>query len=271
MKKLIVLLCLLLCLVGCGKPPVNTDSEKLIVSCTLDPHSKVLEFAKPILKEKYGIDLEIVVLDDYYIFNKALDASEVDANYFQHVPFFNMEVEDNGYDIENVLGVHIEPFGFYSKSITSIDQLPDKAKIVISNSVSDHGRILKILEGYNLIKIKDGVDTLKATLEDIVDNPKGLVFEEIKPELLNTAYDNNEGDLVAINGNYALQNGLSPAKDAVLLEKGTADNPYVNIIAIKRGTGNLDKIKALIEVMGSDEVKNFIKNTWSDGSVIASE
>ena len=270
MKKLVIVLCLLLAVVGCGgtKP---TNDKTLKVSCTLDPHSKVLEFVKPILKEKYDIDLQIIVLDDYYIFNKALDAGEVDANYFQHVPFFNDEIAANSYKIENAIGVHIEPFGFYSKSVKSIDELKDGATIVISNSVSDNGRILKILESYGLITLTPGVDPLKVTFADIVDNPKDLQFSEIKPELLITAFENNEGDLVAINGNYALQGGLSPVKDAVMLEKATADNPYVNIVAIKAGTGDAAKIKAFIEVMGSKEVKDFIRSTWSDGAVIPAE
>ena len=270
MKKLIIALLVVLTLVGCGTSR-PTDENKLVVSCTLDPHSRVLEFVKPILKEKYGIELEIIVLDDYYIFNKALDAGEVDANYFQHVPFFKSEVAANGYDIENALGVHIEPFGFYSTTIKDIKDLPDGAEIVISNAVADHGRLLKILENNGVLTLKAGVDTLEATLADIAANPKNLVFKEIKPELLISAYESKEGDLVAINGNYALQGGLSPAKDAVILETGGADNPYVNIIAIKTGTGDKAKIKALLEVMASQEVKDFIKSTWSDGSVIAAE
>ena len=270
MKKLIIAVLVVLSLVGCGtsKP---ADENTLVVSCTLDPHSRVLEFIKPVLKDKYDIDLEIIVLDDYYIFNKALDAGEVDANYFQHVPFFRSEVEANGYDIENVLGVHIEPFGFYSTTISDIADLPDGGEIVVSNAVSDHGRLLKILENNGVLTLKAGVDTLEATLADIASNPKNLVFKEIKPELLISAYDNKEGDLVAINGNYALQGGLSPAKDAVILETGGVDNPYVNIIAIKSGTGDQAKIKALLEVMASQEVKDFINQTWSDGSVIAAE
>lgn len=267
MKKIIVALTVvLLLLTGCAKPAPKT--EKLLVSATLDPHSKILEFVKPILLEKYNIELEIQVLDDYYIFNKALDAGEVDANYFQHVPFFNSQIAENGYKISNVAGIHIEPFGFYSTKIKSLAELPDGATIVISNVVSDNGRILKILEANGLIKLKDGVDAISATMNDIVENPKNLKFSEIKPELLTTAYNQGEGDLVAINGNYALQAGLQPTKDAVMLEEGTADNPFVNILAVKQGNENDSRIKALIEVLKSEEVKQFILDTYADGSVI---
>ena len=245
--------------------------EVLKVAATLDPHSKILEFAKPILLEKYNIDLEITVLDDYYVFNKSLNDGEIDANYFQHVPFFDQEVKENGYKISNVGGVHIEPFGFYSKTVKSVDDIPDGATIVISNSVSDHGRILSILAKANLITLKDGVDAISATIEDITANPKNLKFTEVKPELLTTAYENGEGDLVAINGNYAIQAGLSPAKDAVILETADSTNPYVNIVACQAGHENDYKIKSLVEVLQSDEVKQFIKDTWADGSVIPYE
>ncbi len=271
MKKLVIALCVLLLLVGCGGKEKPTDDKKLIVSCTLDPHSKILEFVKPILKEKYGISLEIVILDDYFVFNKALDVGEVDANYFQHVPFFRSEVANNGYKIENAIGIHIEPFGFYSKTVKSLADIKDGATIIISDAAADFARILKILESYGLITLKPGLDPLEVTFADIVTNPKNLKFKEIKNDLLVTAYENGEGDIVAINGNKALEAGLSPTKDAVMVEKATSDNPYVNIVAIKAGTADLAKIKALIEVMGSQEVKDFIIKTWTDGSVIPAE
>ena len=201
MKKLFTLLLACLLFVGCSSNSTSEENTttstqgttdeptKLVVSATLDPHSQILEFAKPILLEEYNIDLEIEVLDDYYIFNKALDSGEVDANYFQHLPFFNDEVEANGYDIVNAGGIHIEPFGFYSQTVSSVDEVADGATVIISNSVSDHGRILTILEQAGLIKLADDVDAINATVEDIVENPKNLEFKEIKPELLSLAYE----------------------------------------------------------------------------------
>lgn len=275
MKKLLkIALALLLTVgvVGCGgsSDKSSTDGQKLTVSATLDPHSKILEEAKPILKEKYGIELTIKVLDDYYIFNKALDAGEVDANYFQHKPFFDGEVKEHGYKIVNAGGIHLEPFGFYSKTLKSKDDIKDGAKVVISNSVADHGRILSILEDAGLITIKDGVDVLEATVKDIESNPKNLKFTEVKPELLITSYKNGEGDLVAINGNYAIQGGLNPTKDAIILESASEDNPYVNIVACQEGHENDEKIKALVEVLKSDEIKKFVEKTYK-GSVILAE
>jgi D-methionine transport system substrate-binding protein len=270
MKKLLkIALALLLTvgIVGCGSQSDSSDEKTLTVSATLDPHAKILEQAKPLLKEKYGIDLEVKVLDDYYIFNKALDTGDVDANYFQHRPFFDGDVEKNNYKIAEAGAIHIEPFGFYSKTVKSKDQIKDGAKVIISNSVADHGRILAILADASLITIKDGVKVLDATVKDIASNPKNLEFTEIKPELLATSFNNGEGDLVAINGNYALQANLNPTKDAVILESANADNPYVNIVACQKGHENDEKIKALVEVLKSDDIKKFIEETYK-GSVI---
>lgn len=260
---------LVLTVVGCTATKKNemVEDKKIVVSATLDPHAKILEFAKEILKEK-GYDLEIVVLDNYYIFNESLNAKEVDANYFQHVPFFNSEIEKNNYQIANVAQIHIEPFGFYSKKITEISELSDGAQIVISNAIADQGRVLTILANAGVITLKDGVDTLSATVYDIVENPKNITFKEVNPELLTTVFEQGEGDLVAINGNYALQAGLNPAKEAVLLESATTDNPYVNILAVHKDFQNSEKIKVLIEVLTSQEVKDFIRATYPDGSVI---
>ena len=270
MKKLLkIALALLLTvgIVGCGSQSDSSDEKTLTVSATLDPHAKILEQAKPLLKEKYGIDLEVKVLDDYYIFNKALDTGDVDANYFQHRPFFDGDVEKNNYKIAEAGAIHIEPFGFYSKTVKSKDQIKGGAKVIISNSVADHGRILAILADAGLITIKDGVKVLDATVKDIASNPKNLEFTEIKPELLATSFNNGEGDLVAINGNYALQANLNPTKDAVILESANADNPYVNIVACQKGHENDEKIKALVEVLKSDDIKKFIEETYK-GSVI---
>ncbi len=267
MKKLFKAILVLTLVVFFSACISDKEETKLTVSATLDPHSKILEFAATILEDE-GIELEIIVLDNYYIFNQALDAGEVDANFFQHVPFFNEEVETNGYDIVNIGGVHIEPFGFYSKSISDIEDLDGGAEIIISNSVGDHGRILSILADAGVIELKDGVDAITATTDDIVSNPKKIVFTEVNPELLVTTYEEGEGDLVAINGNYAIQAGLNPTKDAVILEQADQDNPYVNIVAVKSGRENDKEIQALIRVLQSDEVKEYIEETYSDGSVI---
>lgn len=271
MKKLLLSLCALflaVSLTGCGGgDSASRDDKTLTVSATLDPHSKILEEAKPILKERYDIDLNIKVLDDYYIFNKALDEGEVDANYFQHRPFFEGEVAEHGYKIVEAAGIHLEPFGFYSKTIKDIQDIPNNAEVIISNSVADHGRILGILEDAGIIEINDNVERLEATTKDITSNPKNLTFTEVKPELLATTFNNGEGDLVAINGNYALQGGLNPTEDALIIEQVNEDNPYINIVAVQEGHENDEKIKALIEVLKSDEIKEFVDKEYK-GAVV---
>lgn len=269
MKKLLVILFALVLLTACGGNKKN-DENVIVVACTAEPHATILEEASPLLAEK-GYELKIEILDDYYIFNSALDSGDIDANYFQHIPFFNNEVSEKGYDIANAGGVHIEPFGFYSNRYSSVEEVKDGDTVIISNSVSDHGRILSILEDAGLIKLKDGVGALDATLEDIVENPKNLQFIEVKPELLTNSYKYDEGALVAINGNYAIGYGLNPTKDALILESAGQDNPYVNIVACRSADLGSAKINALVEVLQSEEIKDFILNKYSDGSVIPAE
>lgn len=278
MKKIFILLLITTLLFGCSNSnsnnPTVTDKtvdqqlEKIVVSCTAEPHATILEFAKPLLAEK-GYDLEIEILDNYYIFNVALDSGDVDANYFQHIKFFNGEVEEKGYDIVNAGGIHIEPFGFYSTKYKTIDDVEDGATVVISNSIADHGRLLAMLQNAGLITLNDGVNVVDATVEDIEENPKNLKFVEVNPEMLTSAYTNNDGDLVGINGNYAIGAGLNPSKDAFILES-SEDNEYVNIIACRNGDENSDKIKALVEVLKSQEVTDFILEKFQ-GSVIPVE
>ena len=259
---------MLLSLSACSEE--NTEADTTItVAATAEPHATILEYAKDLLADR-GYTLEIEILDNYYIFNMSLDNGDVDANYFQHLPFFENELEEYGYDLVNAGGIHIEPFGIYANDITTLDEIPEGARVIISNSVSDHGRILSILEEAGLITLSDDVDILDATVDDIVDNPLGLVFEEVNPELVTTAYANADGDLFAINGNYALGAGLNPIEDALILESADEDNPYVNIIACRSEDLESEKIQVLVEVLKSDEVKEFIIEQFG-GSVIPVE
>ncbi len=245
------------------------EPQTLSVIATANPHEVILNAAAPILLEKYNIKLDIIETEDYYTPNRAVNDGDADANFFQHVPFFDNEVAENGYDLVNVCGVEIEPFGFYSKKYKSLDELPDGAHIVTSNSVADHGRILSILAKAGLITLKDGVDELTATKEDIVDNPHNYDFSiEVNPEQLTNTLDDDQADLVAINGNYAIAAGLKPSEDALLLEQADSSNPYVNILVTRSDLKDDPRIQALAEVLTSDDIKNFITSTWSDGSVI---
>ena len=240
------------------------ESTKLVIGASVTPHAEILEQAKPLLAEE-GIDLEIKTFDDYVLPNKALENGDIDANYFQHIPYLNKQIADNGYDFVNAGAIHIEPMGLYSKRISDTSELEDGATVLTSTSESDWGRILTILQDADLITLKDGVDTETATFDDIAENPKNLEFKhDVDPSLLATAYQNDEADLIAINANFAFGIDLNPADDSVLLE---ADNsPYVNVIAVRSGDEDSDKIKKLIEVLHSDEIKDFVEEQWQ-GSV----
>lgn len=276
MKKIFVIATTLLltaALAACGtgsnsgssdSSAAEGESTKLVIGASVTPHAEILEQAKPLLAEE-GIDLEIKTFDDYVLPNKALENGDIDANYFQHIPYLNKQIADNGYDFVNAGAIHIEPMGLYSKRISDISELEDGATVLTSTSESDWGRILTILQDADLITLKDGVDTETATFDDIAENPKNLEFKhDVDPSLLATAYQNDEADLIAINANFAFGIDLNPADDSVLLE---ADNsPYVNVIAVRSGDEDSDKIKKLIEVLHSDEIKDFVEEQWQ-GSV----
>ncbi|MEK0203057.1 MetQ/NlpA family ABC transporter substrate-binding protein [Enterococcus faecium] len=257
-------------LAACGNNSDSKDSANkaddttLKVGASPTPHAEILEHVKPLLKDE-GIDLEIVKFDDYVLPNQSLEEGDIDANYFQHIPYLNKEIKEKGYDFVNAGAVHIEPMGLYSKKVKDVSELKDGATIITSNSESDWGRIITILQDAGLVKVKDGVDLETATFDDIEENPKNLKFNHtIDPSLLASTYQNDEGDLVAINANFAYGAGLNPLEDAVLLEKD--NSPYVNIIATRKGDEDSDKIKKLIEVLHREEVQEWITDKWG-GSV----
>src|SRR3954468_17487939 len=164
------------------------SAKKLVVGASNVPHAEILEEAKPLLEEK-GIELQIETFQDYVLPNQALDAGDLDANYFQHIPYFETQIKENNYDFANAGGIHIEPIGIYSKKYKSLNELPEKAKVIISNSVADHGRVLSLLENEGLITLKEGIDKTAATIEDVVENPKKLEFDtEYAAELLPQIY-----------------------------------------------------------------------------------
>ncbi len=266
MKKIILLVVFGLSLVGCGS---KANEQKLVIIATEVPHAEVLREAAKVLKATKNIVLEINVTDDYYLPNKAVNDGSADANYFQHIPFLEGEIVKHGYDLVNAGGIHIEPIGIYSQKFARVEDITPGASLLMSNSVADHGRILAVLEHGGLITLKPGIDKLHATIEDIVSNPKNIVFKpEIAPELLATSYKNNEADLVAINSNYALNANLNPLEDALIIE-ANEDNPYINVVAVKAGHENDANILALIEVLKSPEIQAFILERYHGSVIIA--
>ncbi|WP_042461773.1 MetQ/NlpA family ABC transporter substrate-binding protein [Neobacillus dielmonensis] len=279
MKKILsilVALTVLLTLGACGtseeKEKSSGDNEKttkLVVGASTVPHAEILEKAKPILKEK-GIDLEIKTFTDYVLPNKALDSKELDANYFQHIPYLNAQIKEFGYDFVSAGGIHIEPIGVYSKKYKSLKDLPNGAHLIMSNSVADHGRLLSLLEAQGLIKLKEGIDKTKAEVKDVVENPKNLKFDaNYEAKLLPQIYNNNEGDAVLINSNYAIDAGLNPVKDSIAIED--ENSPYVNVIAVRKGDENKEAIKTLVEVLHSKEIQDWILEKYKGAVVPVSE
>lgn len=241
------------------------EKTSLVVGASNTPHAVILEEAKPLLAEK-GYDLTIESYTDYVLPNKDLDEGTLDANYFQHIPYLESQIADFGYDFVNAGAIHIEPIGVYSKKYDSLQELPDGATILISNSVADHGRVLAMLEEKGLIKLADDVEKVKAEVGDIVENPKNLEFDaNYEAALMPQLYNNDEGDALLINSNFAIDAGLNPLEDAIALED--KESPYVNVIAVKSGNEDSDAIKALVEVLTSEQIQDFILKEWS-GSVV---
>ncbi|WP_243356270.1 MetQ/NlpA family ABC transporter substrate-binding protein [Bacillus litorisediminis] len=252
-----------------GNGDANNDAAEekttLVVGASNVPHAVILEQAKPILAEK-GIELQIEEYTDYIFPNQDLDNGTLDANYFQHIPYLEAQIAEHGYEFVNAGGIHIEPIGVYSKKYDSLQDLPEGAVIIMSNSIPDHGRILTMLEQEGLIKLDENVDKTKAEIKDIVENPKNLQFEyDYEAALLPQLYEEGEGDAVLINSNYAIDNGLNPLEDAIALED--KDSPYVNVIAVRKGDENSEAIQTLVEVLRSEEIQNFILEEYN-GAVV---
>jgi D-methionine transport system substrate-binding protein len=283
MKKflgLAFILVLSFALAACGNNEKDTTKEKgtdttetkttvLKVGASNVPHAEILEEAKPLLKEK-GIDLEIVTFQDYILPNKSLADGDLDANYFQHIPYLESQIKENGYDFVNAGGIHIEPIGIYSQKYKSLDELPNGATVIMSSSVADHGRALSLLEANGLITLKEGIDKTTATVDDIVENKRNIKFDtEYEASMLPSIYKNGEGDAILINSNYAIDNDINPLKDSIAIED--SNSPYVNVIAVNKKDENNEAIKTLVEVLHSKEIQDFILEKYKGAVVPVSE
>lgn len=272
MKKILIAtaaaLTAALTLTACGGK--SNDPHTLTIAATPVPHAEILEQAKPLLKAE-GYDLDVKVVQDYVIPNTALANNDVDANYSQHLPYMDTVIEehkgDPKYDFVNAGAIHLEPIGIYSKKYKSLNDLPEGAKVLMRNTVSDEGRILAIFQQAGLIKLKAGIPVVSTRVADIIDNPKHLDFRpNIEASMLPTMYRNDEGDAVVINANFALGAGLDPVHDPIAIESPD-NNPYVNIITVHRGHEHDPKIEALVKVLRSPEIQQFIRDKYK-GAVI---
>ena len=246
-----------------------TESKGTItVAASATPHAEILAAAKPILAEQ-GWDLEVIEFDDYVLPNEVVESGEMDANYFQHVPYLDSFNAEKGTHLVEVGKIHYEPFGIYPGTKASLDEIADGDTIAVPNDTTNEARALLLLQDNGIITLKEGAG-LTATKNDIVENPYNVDIVELEAAQVPRVKD--EVAFMVLNGNYALEAGFSVAKDAIAYEKADSEaaKTYVNVIAVKEGNENSDKIKALVEVLTSQEIKDYINNTY-DGAVIPFE
>ena len=240
----------------------------ITVAASATPHAEILAAAKPILAEQ-GWDLEVTEFDDYVLPNEVVESGEMDANYFQHVPYLDSFNEEKGTHLVEVGKIHYEPFGIYPGTKSSLDDIADGDVIAVPNDTTNEARALLLLQDNGIITLKDGAG-LESTVNDIAENPYNVEIQELAAESVARVAD--EVAYVVLNGNYALQAGFSVAKDALAYEKSDSEaaKTYVNVIVVKEGNENNEGVKALVDVLKSDEIKKFINDTY-DGAVIPFE
>ena len=244
---------------------VPGNGETIKIAASPVPHAEILAKAADILKD-YGYELDIVEFEDYVQPNLVVESGEFDANYVEHVPYLNSFNEEQGTHLVDAGDIHYEPFGIYPGTKKSLDEIADGDRIAVPNDTTNEARALLLLQDNGLLKLNDGAG-LTATVNDIAENPYNIEFVEL--EAAQVARVVGEVEYVVLNGNYALEAGYSVGKDSIAYESSdsVAAKTYVNIIAVYEGHENDDKIKALVTVLRSDEIKQFITDTY-DGAVI---
>ena len=236
-------------------------AETLKVGATPVPHADILNVVQPMLA-KQGVDLKIVEFSDYVQPNLALSDKDLDANFFQHLPYLETFAKDRGLKLISAGSVHIEPMGVYSKKVKNLADLKKRASVGIPNDPTNGGRALQVLASNGLIKMKEGVG-VNGTPLDIVDNPKNIRIVEVEAATLPRALD--DLDAAVINSNFALGANLNPSKDAIAIE--SKDSPYANVIAERAGDEKRPAIEALMKSLHSPEVKKFIEDKYN-GAVV---
>ncbi|MGV9281587.1 MetQ/NlpA family ABC transporter substrate-binding protein [Streptomyces sp. NPDC003730] len=250
---------------GSDKDSASDTSGPLVVAATPVPHAEILNYVKDNLAKKEGLDLEVKEFTDYVTPNTATEDGSVGANYFQTEPYLADFNKKNGTHLKSVASVHLEPLGLYSKKADKVGDLKKGATVALPNDTVTEARALQLLASEGLLTLKDGVGN-SATTADITENPKDLEFKEL--EAAQTPRALNDVDAAVINGNFALDADLKPAKDALVLESAD-DNPNVNLLVVKEGQEDDPRVKKLAKLLTSPEVKKFIEDNYA-GSVLPS-
>lgn len=257
--------------------PENTETEGenakeentvIKIAASPTPHAEILTKAKEILAGQ-GYELQITEFEDYVQPNEVVESGEYDANYFQHIPYLEQYNEEKGTHIVNAGGIHYEPFGIYPGTKSSLEELADGDTIAVPNDTTNEARALLLLQDNGIITLNEGAG-LTATVNDIAENPKNIQIVEL--EAAQVARVVSENAFVVLNGNYALEVGFSVSRDALAYEKSDSEaaKTYVNIIGVKEGNENSDAVKALVDVLKSEEIRSYINETY-DGAVIPFE
>ena len=244
----------------------ETESKGTItVAASQTPHSEILAQAAEILAEQ-GWDLQVTVFDDYVQPNNVVESEEFDANYFQHIPYLNSFNEEQGTHLVNAGGIHYEPFGIYAGTKSDLSELADGDEIAVPNDTTNEARALLLLEANGILTLKEGAG-LEATVNDVESYAKDITIVELAAESVKDAIP--DAAFVVLNGNYALEAGLSVGRDALAFEStdSEAAQTYVNVIAVKEGHENDEKIRALVDVLKSDAIVDYINSTY-DGAVV---
>jgi len=254
-------------LTGCGGKGGSEDGV-IKVAATSVPHAEILEAAKPIMAEK-GWDLQVTEFQDYVQPNEVVEAGDFDANFFQHTPYLTSFNEEKGTHLVNVGDIHYEPLGIYPGTASDLASIPDGAEVAIPNDTTNEARALLLLQDNGLITLKEGAG-IEATVNDIAENPHNIAFKELEAAQISRVLP--EVAFAVLNGNYALEAGLNAQKDAIAIETSDSEaaKTYVNIIVVKEGNEGHEGVKALVEVLKSDEIKTFINDTYQ-GSVVPFE
>lgn len=248
-----------------GDDNVNENKGTIKVAASPTPHAEILSEAKSLLKAK-GWDLEVKEFEDYVQPNNVVEAGEFDANYFQHIPYLDSFNKEKGTHLVNAGGIHYEPFGIYPGQKKQLSELSEGDTIAVPNDTTNEARALLLLQDNGVITLKEGAG-LEATVNDIAENPKNIKIEELEAAQVSRVV--KEVAFVVLNGNYALEAGFSVGKDAIASESpdSEAAKTYVNVIAVKEGNEDSDGVKALLEVLKSDDIKKFIEEKY-DGAVV---
>lgn len=250
-----------------AEAPVEAKG-KITVAATSVPHAEILEQAKPLLAAQ-GWELEVTEFTDYVQPNEVVESGDIDANYFQHIAYMNSFNEEKGTHLVNAGGIHYEPIGIYPGKQNDLSAIEDGSEIAVPNDTTNEARALLLLQEQGLITLNDGVG-ITATVNDIKENPHNIRFVELAAEQIPRSLP--DFAFAVINGNYALEAGLNAATDALAVETSDSDaiQTYVNVIAVKEGNENNEGVKALVEVLKSDEIKQFINDNYQ-GSVVPFE